>query len=274
MKQLNTEIKVGEPVFDMYSTFTGIYGQMYDSVFKTFAQNDSIQYIIKIPTGSITEICTKIAVNIYQDYFLSFCESGSQVNVYLTTTASVKPFTSGPYPTEASAVNHVEIVNNILMIVDNNDDPFIRSGGVYLYYLNVASKNPADVLTMLDFIDNEDLQIEGFRGMPFIASADFHKPLFNRDEYAIFITEARTGNIFVFLFELSANKQEAVYLQKRLLDLNRMIPESVKHPTPLRVININIVDYTVRTQPRMKIEYVLLLTVRNWHHIELMLIFD
>lgn len=172
---------MGEPVFDMYSTFTGIYGQMYDSVFKTYAQNDSIQYIIKIPTGSITEICTKIAVNIYQDYFLSFCESGSQVNVYLTTTASVKPFTSGPFPTEASAVNHVEIVNNILMIVDNNDDPFIRSGGVYLYYLNVASKNPADVLTMLDFIDNEDLQIEGFRGMPFIASADFHKPLFNRD---------------------------------------------------------------------------------------------
>lgn len=131
---------------------------------------------------------------------LSFCESGAQVNIYITTSASSKPFISGPFQTEAEAVNHVEIVNNIIMIVDNDDDPFNRAGGVYLYYLNVSAKNPADVLTMLDFIDNEDLQIEGFRGMPFIASADFHKPLFNRDEYSIFITEARTGNIFVFLF--------------------------------------------------------------------------
>lgn len=74
--------------------------------------------------------------------------------MYITTTAASKPTTSGPFPTEANAVNHVEIVNNILMIVDNDDDPFNRAGGVYLYYLNVTTKNPLDVLTMLDFIDN------------------------------------------------------------------------------------------------------------------------
>lgn len=52
LKQLDTEIKVGEPVYDMHSTYNGIYGQMYDSLFKTFPQNDSVEYIIKIPTQS------------------------------------------------------------------------------------------------------------------------------------------------------------------------------------------------------------------------------
>lgn len=74
------------------------------------------------------------------------------------------------------------------MIVDNDDDPMIRAGGVYLYYLDIAAVNPDDVFTMLDYLDYADLQIEGFRGVPHIASADIHKPLFNRDEYAVFIT--------------------------------------------------------------------------------------
>ena len=52
IKTLNTEIKVGEPVYDMRSTYQGIYGQMYDSIFKTYAQNDSVEYVAKIPTTS------------------------------------------------------------------------------------------------------------------------------------------------------------------------------------------------------------------------------
>jgi hypothetical protein len=46
-----------------------------------------------------------------------------------------------------------------------------------------------------------------------------------KDEYAIFITEARTGNIFAFLFEISNNKQEAIYLQRRMFTLNKLIPQ-------------------------------------------------
>lgn len=34
---------------------------------------------------------------------------------------------------------------------------------------------------MLDYLDYEDLQIEGFRGYPYIASADIHKPLYNQE---------------------------------------------------------------------------------------------
>lgn len=67
------------------------------------------------------------------------------------------------------------------MIVDNDDDPFNRAGGVYLYYININATNPFDVITMLDYIDYEDLQIGTFRGVPHVASADFHKPMFNKD---------------------------------------------------------------------------------------------
>ena len=44
------------------------------------------------------------------------------------------------------------------MIVDNDDDPLNRAGGVYLYYININATNPFDVITMLDYIDYEDLQ--------------------------------------------------------------------------------------------------------------------
>jgi hypothetical protein len=45
------------------------------------------------------------------------------------------------------------------MIVDNDDDPFNRAGGIYLYYMNISAKDKNDVLTMLDYLDYEDLQI-------------------------------------------------------------------------------------------------------------------
>lgn len=50
VKQLNAQIHVGETAYDMHSTFSGIFGQQYHSIFKTHAHNDSLEYIQKIPT--------------------------------------------------------------------------------------------------------------------------------------------------------------------------------------------------------------------------------
>lgn len=98
-------------------------------------------------------------MNTQQDYLLSFCESGYSVNIYITTNLTTTPKTIGPFETEAEAVNHVEVVNNVLMIVDNDDDPFNRAGGVYMYYINLTEKNIDDKFNMLDYIDYADLQI-------------------------------------------------------------------------------------------------------------------
>lgn len=121
-----------------------------------------------------------MAVQQNAQFLLSFCETGGQVNVYITTLTTFKPFTYGPFETEAKAVNHVEIVGNIVMIVDNDDDPFLRAGGVYLYHIDFNARHVIDMFNMLDYLDYADLQIEGFRGYPYIASADIHKPLFNK----------------------------------------------------------------------------------------------
>lgn len=71
---------------------------------------------------------------------------------------ATKPFTFGPYPSDAKAVNHAKIVGDILMIVDNDDNPFARAGGVYLYHLNFDF-DEEDFISFLDYIDYEDLQI-------------------------------------------------------------------------------------------------------------------
>ena len=190
---------------------------MYNSFFKTHSHNDSVQYIARIPTLGMGEVCTKMSIGRAHDYLLSFCETGDEVNIYVTSLTSYKPFTFGPIRTEARAVNHVKIVDNILMLVDNDDNPFVRAGGVYLYYLDFSSPSVYDMITMLDYLDYEDLQIEGFSGIGYIGSADIHRPMFTDEEYAIFLTEARSGNIFSFLFHPSANKQEAVYLQRKMI---------------------------------------------------------
>lgn len=133
------------------------------------------------------------------------CELGSQVNLYITTLVADKPFTFGPYQTDAKAVNYAKIEGQILMIVDNEDNPFVRSGGILLYHLNFDFDAP-EFVTFLDYLDHEDLQIQGYVGTPYIGSADIHRPFWNVDhEYRVFLTESRTGAIFVFGFEVSAD---------------------------------------------------------------------
>lgn len=103
------------------------------------------------------------------------------MNVYITTFTSFKPFTYGPFETEAKVVSHAKVVGNIVMIVDTEDNPFTRAGGIYLYYIDFSAEVLEDMFNMLDYLDHDDLQIEGFRGIPYIGSADIHRPLFNKN---------------------------------------------------------------------------------------------
>ena len=60
-----------------------------------------------------------------------------------------------------------------------------------------------------------------------------------------------------------------------MVHLNRLIPDSAMHPSPLRVLNIDIIDYTIMTKNNFtKLEFIFLLTVKNWHHLEVMITFD
>lgn len=39
------------------------------------------------------------------------------------------------------------------MIVDNEDNPYSRSGGVYLYLFDYMAKSMDDMLVLLDYLD-------------------------------------------------------------------------------------------------------------------------
>lgn len=123
----------------------------------------------------------------------------------MSILTSFKPFTLGPFRSEAKAVNHAKIVGDVLMIVDNDDDPYLRAGGVYLYIINPDITKP-EPISLLDYIGYDDLQIDGYKGIPYLSSADFHQPVFNREEYKLLLTDARTGNIFAFTFDISPDK--------------------------------------------------------------------
>jgi len=63
----------------------------------------------------------------------------------------------GPTLSEAKRVNKAQIVDDILLLVDNDDNPFARAGGVYLYHLDTK---PSDrVFNFLDYIDWQDLEL-------------------------------------------------------------------------------------------------------------------
>lgn len=129
-----------------------MFAQQYSSIFKTFNHNDSVHYIVNIPTEGNYEVCNKISLGEFNNFAISLCELGGEVNVYITSLVASKPFVMGPYRTEAKAVNHAKIVGNILMIVDNDDNPFIRAGGVYLYLLNLDLDDD-EVVSLLDYLD-------------------------------------------------------------------------------------------------------------------------
>jgi hypothetical protein len=121
----------------MHSTYVGTFGQMFSSFFKTYPNSDHIQSISHLPINQFFA-CSKMVVQQEREFLLSFCETSGTVHIYISTLNSLKPFTFGPFITEARSVNHVEIVDHIVMLVDNSDDPFYRSGGVHLFYLDFS----------------------------------------------------------------------------------------------------------------------------------------
>ena len=66
------EILAARAIFDLESTYNGVFAQQYDSVMKTYT-NDSIEYIAQIPTNMPGEPCVKIAVPSHQTFVVSLC---------------------------------------------------------------------------------------------------------------------------------------------------------------------------------------------------------
>ena len=64
---------VARAIYDLEATYHGIIAQQYESLFKTFSHNDSIEAMVTIPTNSRGEVCTKIAASGAMEYLVSLC---------------------------------------------------------------------------------------------------------------------------------------------------------------------------------------------------------
>lgn len=73
-------------------------------------------------------------------YSISACvDSYREVNLYITSYVSKKGFTMGPWKSGASQVASLDVINGLLILVDVDPDPamMIRSGGIFIYALNL-----------------------------------------------------------------------------------------------------------------------------------------
>lgn len=78
------EIVAARAILDIESTYNGVFALQFDAIFKTYL-NDSIQFVTQIPTNIDGEPCVKIAVPFHQVFTVSLCETGKEVNMYLTS---------------------------------------------------------------------------------------------------------------------------------------------------------------------------------------------
>ncbi len=76
--------------------------------------------------------------------------------------------------------------------------------------------------------------------MAVIASATLVPPLHQTHHHTLFITEARTGAIYAFVFTLSPSGESIIYDFKSRTELDKFIPKDLKRPTFLKAMTIEI----------------------------------
>jgi hypothetical protein len=88
------------------------------------------------------ERCQRVASAIYADILVSACQMlGTGVNLYLTSQSSYKPWTLGPFMTEAYSVTNLQVAGDIVMVTDSSRYPQNRYGkpSVHLFSLEMDS---------------------------------------------------------------------------------------------------------------------------------------
>jgi hypothetical protein len=51
------------------------------------------------------------------------------------------------------------------------------------------------------------------------------------------------GNIYVMTFKISADREEIIYLSRKIIPLAKLIPSDIPFPTPLRIYTISLTNY-------------------------------
>lgn len=114
---------------------------LWDDVFRMYP-NGSVRSIDVLPKPNqfYEEVCKKVSTDNTGLYAISACiDNFLEVNLYITSYVSKKGFTMGPWKSGASQVANLDVINGLMILVDVDPDPsmMVRSGGVFIYALNL-----------------------------------------------------------------------------------------------------------------------------------------
>lgn len=122
---------------DYVFTDNGGVIQQSQSAFR-IRHNGSIHDHIEFPSILQGENCKYVTYSFFYEFVASACIQSGEVFLYVTTLNSLKPFTMGPFPSSASAIASIQIMQDILIVVDVDENPSRqnRDGGVMIYAIN------------------------------------------------------------------------------------------------------------------------------------------
>jgi hypothetical protein len=135
---IRREVFASYGMYDYHFTARGGVVQQSQSLFRIL-HNGSIHDYVSMPNQANGEVCKRVTVDFLSDFFVSACEEGDdEVLLYLTTENGYKPFTMGPFISNADAVSKIEVMGNLLFLTDveENFHEFPREGGVFVYRIN------------------------------------------------------------------------------------------------------------------------------------------
>jgi hypothetical protein len=125
---------------DYAFSIDGGYIQQFQSIIK-MKHNGSIDQFVSLPSVLDGEGCLFIEHSWIYDFTLSACkneDNGGEVYLYTTFYTASKPFASGPYYSSAKHVTSMHIMEDLMILVDVDENPFNfnREGGVIIYAMN------------------------------------------------------------------------------------------------------------------------------------------
>jgi hypothetical protein len=252
--------------------FGGI--SVWEDLFR-YRPNGSIYEVSVLPDQKQLERCNRVASSEFEIFSVTACqEIGRGINLYLTSFASFKAFTWGPYHSDAYNCRNLQIINDIVMVVDTPANPEYKMefGAVYLYK---ASFNPesGDEMDELDVIDSNDFM--GAAGWTedeaYLGNAHMLYSA-NTDAYRLYITETTHGLFVVDFTKAHISDPEITILTTSYIDLHKLLAANNLH-MPNDAIFLGVTYVKSVPTPHFDTEN-MLVTTRGYHNFEITVVFD
>ena len=262
-------------MYDYHFTVRGGIIQHNQALLRMY-HNGSIEDYISMPTEGNGEVCRRVTVDLFHDFFVSACqESDNDILLYLTSENGYKPFTMGPFPSSADAIANLQIIGNLLFLTDADAEFHWvqREGGVIVYRINhngdeVEAFDELEVLDSNDFMDTKGWNEEkAYIGNSHVVWTN------DTSLYRLLVTEVRYG-LFLVDFKWANGRDELTIVKTNFINVKELLG-NISYPLPndAHFASVAILNEVYNGVS----EYWLLdvvVSIRGFHSVELNILVD